>query len=110
MRRIRTSNNRSGRRRGVNQVISRSRALTKFACGCLMSIPFIADVFFFRHGYHSMTLISSLMLIGIMIGGPLAFVGLIQFMVGTGGLGSMTGLDITRIRIATEKEAMRKDK
>jgi len=107
MKKFRTQINRSPRRRGRNPLITKTTALTKLAVGSLMSIPFIVDVFVMRHGYHSEVLIPTLLVLGFVIGGMFAFVGLIQLTVASGGKGSNASVDLARIRIAAEKTAGR---
>jgi hypothetical protein len=45
---------------------------------------------------------------GFVIGTPMALIGLAQLTSSGVGIQSMMGLDVIRIRIATEKEAMKK--
>ena len=104
MKRVRVSNTKVSRRNRGRVVISAIYILI----GLLLFAPFIIDIIVLGSHYHHITLFPLLEILGLVVGGPMFFMGLMSSNNSYVAKVSTNDMDVQRIRIAAEAEMMRK--
>jgi hypothetical protein len=84
---------------------TRSYSLTSAVIGLCLSAPFVIDSILLDHGYHQLTWLPTLFIIGFVVGAPMLLVGLVSF---DGRSSNNDSIELQRIRYAAEQEMRKK--